>query len=395
VSRFARNVSLLAASQSLMMTANSLIVATAPLVGLALAANKSLATFPIVALQVATLLTSIPAAHFMQRFGRRVGFGSAAVVGAAGGALAATAIMQQSFGLFLLGTFLVGVFNGFGNHLRFAAADAAPPEQRSNAVSLVLAGGIVAAIAGPNLARTTRTMAASHPFVASYAALVGVFVLLIVAVAFLRLPSDRPDPTIADGRGLRAIIAQPRYLAAVVSATFGYATMSFMMTATPLAMKVHGHPFGETASVIQWHILGMFAPSLVTGVLIKRFGIVPILLTGAALEGAAVLVNLSGTGVLEFRVALIALGIGWNFVFIAATTMLTETYTAGERARAQGFNDLVVFSVVATASLSAGALQHRVGWRAVNFAVLPLILGIIACGVWAHRRGKPTLPPQP
>ncbi|MBL4683749.1 MAG: MFS transporter [Nannocystaceae bacterium] len=379
MSTFARNVSLLAVGQSLMMTANSLIVATAPLVGLSLVANKSLATFPIVALQVATLLTSIPAAHLMQRFGRRFGFGGAGIIGAVGAATAAWAISEQSFMLFMLGTFLVGVFNGFGNHFRFAAADAAPPEQRSTAVSLVLAGGIVAAVAGPTLARTTRELVATQPFVASYAALVGVFVLLVISVAFLRIPTDGQDPIVTSikARDLRTIIRQPRYISAVLCATFGYATMTFLMTATPLAMNKHGHPFADTASVIQWHILGMFAPSLATGWLVRRFGIVAILLVGAAFEGCAVAINLGGTSVFQFRLALLALGVGWNFLFIAATTLLTETYASQERARAQGFNDLVVFSAVAAAALSAGALQHQFGWRTVNLAALPMLAIII------------------
>lgn len=394
MSTFARNISLLAAAQALMMTANSLIVATAPLVGLALASDKSLAALPIAALQVATLLTSIPAALLMQRFGRRAGFAGATGVGVLGGLFAAWGVLEHSLTLFMLGTFFVGMFNGFGNHFRFAAADASPPERRSTAVSLVLAGGVIAALVGPSLAHNTRDLVTSEPFVASYAALVGVYLLLLATVVFLRLPNPEPDATGGGGRSLREIVTQPRYMAAMLCATFGYAVMTLMMTATPLAMQHHGHAFSETASVIQWHILGMFAPSLVTGSLIKRFGVTPILLVGALLEGTAVAVNLSGTTALDFRLALLALGVGWNFLFIAATTLLTETYRQRERARAQGFNDFVVFSAVAVAALGAGALQHLVGWRAVNLAVLPMLAVIVASTLWAaaHSRSQSRSP---
>lgn len=379
MSTFVRNLSLLAAGQSLMMSGSSLVVTTAPLVGLALANDESMAALPLAAMHLATLLTSIPAAMLMARFGRKAGFSGGAVAGTLGAAVATLGVMWRSLELVIIGTFFIGVFNGFANYFRFAAADAAPPERRGIAVSWVLAGGIVAAVVGPALAQHTWDLL-GEAFAASYAALIGVYVLCLFVVLPLRLPKPQADTSVetpSARRTLRQIVSQPRYIAAMLCATFGYAAMTFMMTATPLAMKGHGHAFGHTVSVVQWHIMGMFAPSLVTGRLVRRFGVVAVLLAGVALEGTAVTINLLGTSVVHFRLALIALGVGWNFLFIGATTLLTETYAPHEQARAQGFNDFVVFSTVAMATLSAGALHHLLGWRWVNLAVVPLLVIVV------------------
>ncbi len=359
--------------------------------GLSLSSDETLATLPLAAMYVAMLLTSMPAAVLMGRFGRKVGFVGGAVVGTIGAAVATGGVLVHSLALLTIGACLIGVFNGFASYFRFAAADGAPPQRRGSAVSWVLAGGIVAAVVGPWLAEHTWRWA-EPPFVASYAALVVVYGLVVVVLAPLR-PVEPSAQTLEDttpARPLRRILAQPRYIAALLCGTFGYATMTFVMTATPLAMKGHGHSFGETVSVIQWHVLGMFAPSLITGRLVRRLGVITVLLAGATLEGAAVALNLGGTSVLHFRGALLALGVGWNFLFIGATTLLLETYTPSEQARAQGLNDFVVFTTVAVATLCAGALHHLMGWYWVNAAVVPL-LAVVLVSIVVAARSRPVV----
>ncbi|MGH1340800.1 MAG: MFS transporter [Nannocystales bacterium] len=386
-----RNLWVLAASQALMLSGMSLVVTTAPLVGLSLTEGESLATLPVAAMHIATLLTTLPAAFLMGRFGRKAGFLTGVALGVTGAGVATLGVLERSMVLFSLGTAMVGIHHGFANHFRFAAADGVPAAQRSVAVSRVLAGGILAAVVGPSLAHYTWQWM-DEPFAASYAALLAVYLVSVVVLLALRpAPTISPGPTdVRPARPLGAVASQPRFLAAVTCATFGYATMTLVMTATPLAMKGHGHSFADTASVIQWHILGMFAPSLITGRLIRRFGIISVLWAGVALESAAVALNLVGAEVVYFRVSLIALGVGWNFLFVGGTTLLMETYRPSERARAQGLNDGIVFTTVALATLMAGVLHPLVGWRGVNLSVLPLLLIVAVSIAVARRRLAPS-----
>ena len=385
MSSFSRNVPLLALSQALMMSAMTLITTTSALVGYQLAPDKSYATLPFAAVLIATMLTSIPAAKLMQRIGRKPAFILACFIGIAGAVLSTHAILQQNFWLFLSAGVFVGIFNGFGTYYRFTAADAVADEHKSRAISFVMAGGILAAVIGPNLANHTQHMLAQAHFAGSYASIIILYVLCLTLLSFLKLAGTSTADDARDretARSLVTIMQQPRFIVALICGMLGYGVMSFLMTATPLAMHHHAHPFAETAFVIQWHVLGMFAPSFVTGHLIRRFGLHTILVTGAVFGVLCVIINLNGTTVTHFFLALLLLGFSWNFLFIGATTMLTTTYVHAERFKTQAINDFIVFSTVSLASLSAGALQHRFGWQTINYSALPALAIILLSLLW-------------
>ena len=375
-----KNVLLLVATQAMMMTGGSLLITTSALVGFRLSPDKSLATLPLALQMLASMLTSIPASLLMQRIGRRAGFLTGNALGLAGATLATYAIVHNSFVLFACAAALSGMFTGFGSYYRFAAADAASEEYKSRAISWVLAGGVVAAIVGPNLAHWTSDWL-SAVFAGSYLALTGIMMLSMITLLFLNIP---PPPVSAQhgGRRIGELVRQPAFAVAILGGALGYAVMALVMTATPLAMHDHTHGFGDTAFVIEWHVLGMFAPSFFTGHLIRRFGVVNIMLTGVVLDGLCVTINLSGTSLNHFWLALTLLGVGWNFLFIGATTLLTEAYLPAEKGRAQALKDFLVFSAAAAGVLSAGSLQHHFGWQTVNYGVMPLITVMGTALIW-------------
>lgn len=381
VDKSKKNVAVLATCQALMMTCNSLLITVTPLVGLAFAANKGLATLPVALQFLATMVCTLPASLLMKRIGRRAGFIAAALLGAAGAMQCTYAVFAQSFAGLCAGVFLIGVFNAFAQYYRFAAADTATPEFRSRAISLVLAGGIVAAFAGPNLANWTRDLL-STAFSGSYASLLVLFVVSVLALLFLDIPREHGPARLGGIRPLGTIVRQPAFIVAVLGAMIAYGVMNLLMTSTPLAMHRYGHSFGDTAFVIQWHVFGMFAPSFFTGNLINRFGVLRIMLVGVALIAVCVGANLVGTTVLHFWTALLLLGLGWNFLFVGATTLLTETYLVEEKAKVQGVNDLLVFATVTLSAVSAGALHHALGWETVNVGVIPLLLLCFAAILW-------------
>jgi len=386
---FRRNVPLLAISQALMMSSMSLILTATALVGLEMAPDKSLATLPIAVIFIAMMFTSIPASLFMARIGRKKGFMIATTFGMLGGALATYAILNQLFWAFVASGFLIGMFNGFGNYFRFAAADSVDDAQKGKAISYVLIGGVIAAIVGPNLAVYTRELIPDAVFAASYMSIIVLYMLTLLSLSFLRLPvhADKaPTEDANKGRSLRVIASQPKFIVALVCAMLGYGVMSFLMTATPLAMHHDAHNFSDTSFVIQWHVLGMFAPSFVTGHLIKRFGVINILYVGGLLGVATVVINLLGNSIPHYWLALTLLGISWNFLFIGGTTLLTETYQPEERAKTQAMNDFMIFSTVTIASLTAGTLQYHLGWQAINIGVLPLLTIILLSIVWLNYR---------
>ena len=380
-----RNVHLLAVSQALMMSCMSLILTASALVGYALAEDKSFATFPIAVIFIAVMFTSIPAAMLMQRIGRKRGFMFATLFGMFGGGLATLAIMTTNFWLFCVSGIFIGIFNGFGNYFRFTAADSVAPEFKSRAISVVMVGGVVAAIVGPNLATLTRDSIDGIPFAGSYISIIVLYALALLTLSFLKLtiPAvEAGQDSSGQGRPLLEIARQPKFIVALVCAMLGYGVMSFVMTATPLSMQHHTHTFPDTSFVIQWHVLGMFAPSFITGTLIARFGILKIIFIGAVLGLVCVATNLLGHSVLHYWIALTLLGISWNFIFIGATSLLTETYQQAERSKTQAANDFSVFTIVTIASLTAGTLQHNFGWQVVNWGVVPLLIIILLSIVW-------------
>ncbi len=383
-----RNVWLLAGCQALMNTGNSLLIATSALVGLRLATDKSLATLPLALQLLTSMLTTAPASFLMKAVGRQAGFIVGTLLGLAGAGLAAHAIVGGNFLYFCIAAALIGGFNGFGTYYRFAAADVASADYRSRAISYVMAGGVVAAVIGPNLAHWTSEWLAGIEFAGSYLSLLGIYGLSLAVLLFVRIPAPTSAQAHTHGRPLSVVARQPAFLVALAGGALGYGVMALVMTATPLAMHQHAHAFADTAFVIEWHLLGMFAPSFVTGHLIRRFGVLNVMLAGVALYVACVAVNLAGTDVAHFWAALFLLGVGWNFLFIGGTTLLTETYTEAEKAKAQALNDFTVFTVITLSSLSAGALQHYFGWHTVNLGAAPLIALILAALLWLRQARK-------
>lgn len=373
-----------------MMSSTSLIVTTAALVGFALATDKSLSTLPLAAQFIGTMLASIPAAMLMQWLGRKTTFMLSTLFSITGGILGYLAIINHQFWLFVIATLLVGIFQGFGNYMRYAAAESVTISVKSKAISFVMLGGILAAMIGPNLAKYSREWVQDAEFAGSYASVIGLYILMLFILSFLRFDEennssqdDKKNKQKRDaGRPLLQIIKQPKYIVAVLSGMFGYGVMSFVMTATPLAMNQSAFLFNDTALVIQWHVLAMFAPSFISGNLITRFGLIKVMVTGVIFGLICIGINLLGTSLWHFLTALICQGISWNFLFVGATTMVTDTYRPNEKNKAQAFNDFAVFSTVTVASLSAGALQNTFGWQMVNIGALPLLFIILFALIW-------------
>lgn len=381
-----RNVLVLALCQALYMSGTSLVMTVTALAGSQLAAVKSLATLPLSVQFVATMAATIPASLLMKRFGRRAGFLVGAAAGVAGAALSVAALTAHSFILFCLGAALIGVLNGFAVYYRFAAADAADPSFKAKAISLVMAGGVAASFVGPNLARITAQAWPGADFAGSFAAMIG----LHLATALLLLAIDIPRPSAEErretGAPLGQLLRRPALLVAMGVALGGYAVMNLVMTATPLSMVAHHHSFDAAATVIQWHVFAMFAPSFFTGHLIARFGVHAVIAAGAALIFGCVAVNLTGIGFPHYLVALMLLGVGWNFMFIGGTALLGTTHSPAEKARVQGINEFAIFGAVALASLASGAVQHGLGWVAVNLAVAPVMIAALVAALWLKLR---------
>jgi MFS family permease len=386
--RMKRNVWLLAGCQALMLSANSLLLVTSPLVGARLAVDPSLATLPLAVQYFATMLTTFPASFLMKRIGRRRGFLVGSLSGLSAAGLAAYAIVHGSYTLFVAAAALFGAHNGFGTFYRFAATDTAPPDYRGTAISYVTAGGVVAAFVGPNLANWTSGWLGSAEFAGSFLALLGIYTTSLIAVLFIDIPRPTESARTAVVRPLGQIARQGTFVVAVLAAALGYGIMNLVMVATPLAMHEHHHPFADTAFVIQWHVFGMFAPSFVTGHLIRRFGVLNILIAGALLTTACVAINLLGTEVAHFWAALFLLGVGWNFLFVGGTTLLTETYREEEKAKTQALNDFLVFTSISLTSFTSGALHHSFGWQVVNIGVVPLIALILVAVLWLRPRRR-------
>ncbi|PID61625.1 MAG: MFS transporter [Gammaproteobacteria bacterium] len=390
-----RTIYLLSLCNALLYTCASLLITMSALIGYALAEDKRLATLPMALQFLSVLVGSVPASLAMGRFGRKAGFLFAGCIGVAGSLLALHALQQQSLSLFALASCCFGLFTAFANYYRFTAAEIVPPARKSVAISMVMAGGVIAAFIGPNLARLASSLFESQPFAGPFAVLVAVYLTTMVLIAFADLPPPPPKRAGSDkGRPILDIVAQPVFVIAVTCQMLGYATMNFVMASTPLAMRLHAFDFHATAFVIQWHVFAMFAPSFVTGHLIRRFGMVPVLGTGALLGILTVLVNLHGKTLAHFTLALVLLGVCWNFLYVGGTTLMTEAYREEEKSRAQAANDLMVFSLVSLTALSAGTVHHVFGWRTVNMGVLPFLVIALASVFWLRRQQKTGVYPQ-
>ncbi len=378
-----RNVAILVISQTLFMVASITVMTLSGVVGQQLSPDPGLATLPIAMMMLGTVASTLPASLYMKRVGRRRGFiTGASLGGVAGGVLSFTAIGLGSFWLFCAGNLLLGLYQGFAMYYRFAAADVASPTFRSRAISFVMAGGVVAAFLGPWNASAASVWIASVPLGGPYLVIAILALLAVLLLTFLRVPaSGEPQPGDVL-RPLAAIAAQPIFVVAVLAGAVGYAVMILVMTATPLAMRAEGLGMSQVAVIMQWHALGMFAPSFFTGSLIARFGVTQVLLAGAMLLAAAALIAPLGVTFTHFAVALVLLGIGWNFLFIGGSALLASIHSEAERGKVQGVNDLVIFSLVAVGSFMSGTLLHRIGWDALNLTVLPFILLVALATLW-------------
>jgi MFS family permease len=380
--RARRNVWLLSASHAVKLSQSALIFAVTGLLGAEIAPTPALATLPVALQFLSTMLVTIPAAIWLARYGAKACFMVAAFICVVGAAIATWAVQHSAFIPLCVGITLVGVFNGISNYYRFVAADQSPAEYKSRAISYVLGGGVLAAFLGPNLARFSRGWIDGPEFLGSFFAIFLVSLLSLPALALLKLPAIQFHTKKSGGRPFWVIARQPKFIVAVVCGILGYCTMNFLMIATPLAMKACHLSFADTASVIQWHVFAMFAPAFVTGSLIKRFGAASVMAVGAVVDLVAVGFNLSGTSLLHYTVALFLLGVGWNFLFIGATAMLTETYKFEERGKAQGANDFIVSTGVAVSAFFSGTVHARWGWEVANYIVLPWIAIILLSLAW-------------
>ena len=377
-----RNVTLLAICQAIFICGQTTLFFVGSLIGYELAHDKALATLPVSAVILGTALMTIPASLVMRRVGRRAGFMGAALIGLIGLLACALALYSSLFWLLCMGALVVGFYNAFCQYYRFAAADVVTPAFRPKAISLVIAGGIVAGVVGPTLATESQDLIPSYPFLASYLVLAAMSVSVFILVFFVRIPRLSDAELKDTGRPLRQIMMQPKFITAVGSSMIGYGIMVLLMTATPLAMLGCNHTVADAGFVIQWHVVGMFAPSFFTGHLIAWFGLITIMLTGAVLLLGSVASALMGIEVWHFIVAMFLVGIGWNFLFIGGTTLLTEVHSNAERAKVQAAHDFLVFATTAGGSFLSGQLLYRLGWEQVNLMALPFIVAATLLVIW-------------
>jgi len=361
------------------MTGSSLLIATSALVGAAISEASAWATIPLGVQFLAMTATAIPASLLMQAYGRRAGFLLGIGAGIIGVGLAVVAILEAQFLLFCLASVFVGVFNGVGQFFRFAAADVAGEGNKARAISLVLAGGILAGFLGPNIGAWTESILDVR-FAASYLAL-GVFYLIgLVAILFLKIPVPPKNDAFGSSHRLLSIAARPGFLVAVLTAAVGYGAMNIIMVATPLAMDSHQFGFTDTAFVIQWHVVAMFLPSFFTGELIRRCGVGFIIQVGVLLMLGCVIINFSGVSIWHYWASLVLLGVGWNFMFIGGTTLLTQVHSEAEKGKTQALNDFIVFGTVSLTALGSGGLLEWVGWLPLNLSIVPFLI-LVSLGV--------------
>jgi MFS family permease len=382
-----RNVLLLMVCQALLFINNTTMIAVHGLAGLLLAPNAAFATLPVTSYVIGSALTTPLIARMMKHQGRRVGFSVGTLFGMVGVILCALGAYYKVFALLCLGAGVVGIYNACGQLYRFAAAEVAASGFKERAISLVLAGGIVGGVVGPNLSRYSKDWL-SVTYAGSYAVLVVFAIAALVVLQFIRFPRPSAAERAGGGRPLKEIMRQPVFIVACMGAVIAYGVMNLLMTATPIAMQTCRHPYSAAVLVLEWHVIGMFLPSFFTGSLIRRFGVLNVMFCGAMLMFTCVAIALSGIEVMNFLAALMLLGVGWNFLFIGATTLLTESCRPEERNKVQGANDFLIFLTMATSSFSSGALVTTRGWAILNYGALPFIV-IACCAIlWLVRRRR-------
>ncbi|MFZ4650031.1 MAG: MFS transporter [Rubrivivax sp.] len=390
-----RNVVLLAFCQGMFLTNNVTFIAINGLMGLALAPVGWMATLPVMGYVVGAAFSAPMVARLQRARGRKRSFQIGLVVAMVSAALCAYAASTRQFWVLVAATLVAGFYSANASLYRFAGPELAAPAFKERAISLVLAGGIIGAFIGPNLASATRLLA-GEPFVGSYLALIPVGLASLVALSFIEFPPHvAPAPGAGSGRPLAELARQPVFVVAVAAGALGYGVMNLLMAATPIAMQQCQHPFDRAALVLEWHVLGMFVPGFFTGHLIRRFGALPVMGVGALLNLVCVAVALSGVDVMQFLVALAVLGVGWNFLFTGATTLFTEAYRPEEKNKAQGAMDTCVFATMAVTSFSSGALVTTQGWTWLNLGSLLPIAMVSGALLWlaaVRRRARPAAP---
>ena len=392
------NVTVLALAQALFMSVQGMGIAATPLAAYMLlgADEKWLATVPIFLVHLSIMGTTIPASLLMAAIGRRAGFSLGAILGVAAGVVGYMAMYERSFPLICLSTVLQGMQAAFFWYFRLAAADASEPAFRAKAISLVMAGGVIAGFLGPQTAKWTVDWLAPVTFAGVYVAMAVFSVAVLFLIQFLQIPRLTAAERAAGGRPMTEIARQPTYRVALAASVCGYAVMTLTMTATPLAMLACGFGFGDSATVIQAHIIAMFLPSFFTGHLIARVGVLPVVATGGLIEFGCAIVNLAGVDFTNFLIANVLVGLGWNFCFVGGSTLLTATYTPAERAKVQASHDFVVYASTATAAALSGVLQAKAGWTVINLAALPLMAAVVGAALWlaAHQRRVAAAPAE-
>jgi MFS family permease len=392
-----RTTLILAAAQAVIGSAGPICFSLGALAGdYLLGPDKSLATAPVTAFNVGVAIGAIPAAAIIRALGQRNGFMSGTIVTGLGGAIAVLALFRSGFWLFAAGLLMIGVGSAFVQQFRFAAADNAPVAFKARAISWVLAGGIVTAVLGPQIAIFTREMLAPVMFAGSFVAIIGVAVVGAAILSFLRVHRETahggPVASDAPVRPLREIVTEPRFAVAMLCGVGSYALMSFVMTGAPLAMVGCGFSADEATLGISWHVMAMFGPSFFTGKLIARYGKERIVALGLFLLVACAVVALSGIQLWQFWTALVLLGLGWNFGFIGATAIVAESYRPQEKGKVQGFHDFVLFSSVAFGSLMSGQVYNAWGWEMLNWVVLPVTaVCLLALGLLVLRLRRPAI----
>ena len=372
---------LLTLCQGFFLTNNVTFIAINGLVGLALAPTPWMATLPVTGYVAGGALSAALVARHQRRFGRRVAFQIGTLVAAFASALCAYAAWSQNFWLLVIATLIAGYYNANAGLYRFAATELVGPADKEKAISWVLAGGIIGAVAGPNLASATRELF-SVAFVGAYAVLAVVALFAFATLFFIRFPPLPVANAAAPGRPVREIVRQPIFIVAVAGCALGYGVMNLLMAATPIAMQQCAHPFSAAALVLEWHVLGMFVPSFFTGSLVKRFGAPKVMWAGVLLNAACIAVALSGVDLMQFLIALTALGVGWNFLFIGGTALVTESYRPEEKTTAQAAMDGIVMTTMAITSFASGALITTQGWTWLNLGSIVPVLLIAAALLW-------------
>jgi MFS family permease len=383
-----RNALVLAVAQAFAGANNAVIVSAGSIVGSIIAPDRGLATLPITFMVLGMWLGTLPVGALSKTYGRRFALQTGTVFGTLAGLISCAGILTGSFPLFLVGAFCGGLYAAAHQSYRFAAADTASERFKPKAVSWVLAGGLFAGFIGPQLIIFTKDLWVPYLFAATFLGQAIVAVVAGLVLTLVQFPKPLAQTTKSTGRPLREIVLTPRFLIAVACGVASYATMNLVMTSAPLAMVDCGHSVTTAALGLQWHILAMFGPSFFTGSLIQRFGVRPVVMVGLALLVASALVGIAGITVAHFWITLILLGLGWNFAFIGATTMVTECYRSEERNKVQAFNDFLIFGSMAIGSFASGKVLATSGWAMVNQVVLPLILGAALMLVWLGFRER-------